>query len=165
MIEIFPLIATPNWLMLLLNIILWPIYHLTISKITLHTPAARFIKDNWLYRQRQFENDGLFYVRWLGIRQWKKYIPDGATIFNEGFKKKHLQGTQRAYLISFIEETRRAEYSHILQILPCLTFFIFNQFWIAMIMVVYAFGFNLPLIWLQRYNRFRFQRILEKIKP
>jgi glycosyl-4,4'-diaponeurosporenoate acyltransferase len=161
--NLFPLIPVPDWLMLSLNIILWPFYHLLISKITLHTPAIQFKKDTWLYRQRPYENNGKFYEKVLKIRTWKKIIPDGATIFNEGFKKKSLQGTQKDYLQTFIEETRRAEYSHILQILPCVTFFIFNDFWIAMIMVTYAFGFNLPLIWLQRYNRIRFQRVLTKL--
>lgn len=161
--SVFPLIATPDWLMLILNIILWPIYHMVISKITLHTPEHNFIKDNWLYRQRRFENDGEFYQRFLKIRSWKKYIPDGASIFNEGFKKKNLQGTEKEYLTHFVIETRRAEYSHLLQILPCVTFFIFNSFWIAMIMVAYALIFNLPLIWVQRYNRFRFQRLLKKL--
>jgi glycosyl-4,4'-diaponeurosporenoate acyltransferase len=163
MIDWFPLIPVPTWLMLALNIILWPVYHLAISKITLHTPATRFQQDSWLYRQRRWEKDGQFYEKVLGIRLWKKWIPDGATIFNEGFKKKHLTGTQKAYLQTFIEETRRAEYSHLLQILPCVTFFIFNEFWIAMIMVIYALVFNLPLIWLQRYNRIRFQRVLKRL--
>jgi glycosyl-4,4'-diaponeurosporenoate acyltransferase len=161
--NLFPLIPVPTWLMLLLNIILWPIYHLTISKITLHTPEENFKQDSWLYRQRKLEKEGLFYERILKIRSWKKIIPDGATIFNEGFKKKNLKGTQKDYLFQFIEETRRAEYSHLLQIIPCVTFFIFNDFWIAMIMVAYAFIFNLPLIWLQRYNRIRFQRLVKKL--
>ncbi len=159
----FPLIPVQPWVMFVLNIVLWPIYHLTISKFTLHTPAIKFKTDTWLYRPRRYEHDGKFYETILKIRLWKKFIPDGATIFNEGFKKKTLKGTQRDYIQDFIEETRRAEYSHLLQIIPCVTFFIFNDFWIAMIMVVYAFGFNLPLIWLQRYNRFRFQRLLKKL--
>ena len=163
MIDWFPLIPVPTWLMLALNIILWPVYHLAISKVTLHTPAKRFQQDSWLYRQRRWEKDGRFYEKVLGIRLWKKWIPDGATIFNEGFKKKHLTSTQKAYLQTFIEETRRAEYSHLLQIFPCVTFFIFNEFWIAMIMVFYALVFNLPLIWLQRYNRIRFQRVLKRL--
>jgi glycosyl-4,4'-diaponeurosporenoate acyltransferase len=129
----------------------------------LHTPEQNFKQDSWLYRQRKFEKEGLFYERILKIRSWKKIIPDGATIFNEGFKKKNLKGTQKDYLFQFIEETRRAEYSHLLQIIPCVTFFIFNDFWIAMIMVAYAFIFNLPLIWLQRYNRIRFQRLVKNL--
>jgi len=161
--SIFPLIPVPTWLMLGLNIILWPIFHLLISNITLRTPDIKFKKDNWLYRTRAYEQDGRFYERFLLIRVWKKWIPDGATLFNQGFKKKHLTGTQKSYIQHFIEETRRAEYSHILQILPCVTFFIFNEFWIAIIMVVYAFAFNMPLIWLQRYNRIRFQRLLTKL--
>lgn len=161
--SIFPLIPVATWLMLGLNIILWPIFHLLISNITLRTPDIKFKKDSWLYRTRAYEKDGRFYERFLLIRVWKKWIPDGATLFNQGFKKKHLNSTQKSYIQHFIEETRRAEYSHILQILPCLTFFIFNEFWIAMIMVIYAFAFNMPLIWLQRYNRIRFQRLLKKL--
>ncbi len=163
MMNWFPLILVPTWLMLILNIVLWPIFHLGISKITLKTPDIKFKKDGWLYRQRKYEDNGAFYEKILKIRWWKKWIPDGATIFNEGFKKKNLQGTQKNYIQNFIEETRRAEYSHILQIFPCFTFFIFNEFSIAMIMVIYALAFNLPLIWLQRYNRFRFQRLLKKL--
>jgi glycosyl-4,4'-diaponeurosporenoate acyltransferase len=159
----FPLVPVQPWVMFILNIILWPIFHLVISKITLHTPEIKFKKDTWLYRARTYEQGGKFYETFLKIRSWKKFIPDGATIFNGGFKKKNLISTQRDYIQTFIEETRRAEYSHLLQILPCVTFLIFNDFWIAMIMVVYAFGFNLPLIWLQRYNRFRFQRLIEKL--
>jgi len=163
MMNWFPLIPVPTWLMLILNIVLWPIFHLGISKITLKTPDIKFKKDGWLYRQRKYEANGAFYEKILKIRWWKKWIPDGATIFNEGFKKKNLQGTQKYYIQNFIEETRRAEYSHILQIFPCVTFFIFNEFSIATIMVIYALAFNLPLIWLQRYNRFRFQRLLKKL--
>lgn len=163
MMNWFPLIPVSPWLMRILNIVLWPIFHLGISKITLKTPDIKFKKDGWLYRQRKYEANGFFYEKILKIRWWKKWIPDGATIFNEGFKKKNLQGTQKHYIQNFIEETRRAEYSHILQIFPCVTFFIFNEFSIAMIMVIYAFAFNLPLIWLQRYNRFRFQRLLKKL--
>ncbi len=161
--NIFSLIPVPRWLMLGLNIILWPIFHFLISNITLRIPDIKFKKDSWLYRRKAYEKDGRFYERFLLIRVWKKWIPDGATLFNQGFKKKHLTGTQKSYIQHFIEETRRAEYSHILQILPCVTFFIFNEFWIAIIMVVYAFAFNMPLIWLQRYNRIRFQRLLTKL--
>jgi len=161
--NVFPLIPVPDWLMLGLNIILWPIYHLAISKITLQTPEEKFKHDSWLYRIRKFEMNGRFYEQVLKIRMWKKIIPDGATIFNEGFKMKNLKGTQKDYLLKFIEETRRAEYSHLLQMMPCVTFFIFNDFGIAMIMVAYALIFNLPLIWLQRYNRIRFQRIIKKL--
>lgn len=161
--SLFPLIPVAPWLMLVLNIVLWPIYHLAISKITLHTPDHRFQQDTWLYKEKPWEKQGRFYEDVLRIRAWKKFIPDGATLFNEGFKKKQLQGTQQPYLIKFIEETRRAEYSHLLQIIPCVTFFIFNDFWIAMIMVAYALLFNIPLIWVQRYNRIRFQRLVKRL--
>jgi glycosyl-4,4'-diaponeurosporenoate acyltransferase len=161
--NMFPLIPVHPLFMLFLNIILWPIFHLGISKITLHMSINHFNQDKGIFRLKKFEQSGTFYEQFLGIRTWKKWIPDGATIFNEGFKKKHLQGTEKQYIQTFINETRRAEWTHILQIFPCLVFFVFNSFWIAMIMVAYALMFNVPLIWLQRYNRARFLRVLKRL--
>jgi glycosyl-4,4'-diaponeurosporenoate acyltransferase len=159
---IFPLIEVAPWLMLTLNILIWPIAHIAISRYTLKLPEKNFQQDNWLYRLRRFETIN-FFVKVLKIRVWKKVIPDGATIFNEGFKKKKLLGTQKDYLTLFILETRRAEYSHLLQIFPAVIFFIFNSFFVSMIMVVYALAFNVPLIILQRYNRLRFLTLLKKL--
>jgi glycosyl-4,4'-diaponeurosporenoate acyltransferase len=163
MTPLFPLFPVAPWLMLTLNIILWPIFHLGISKIALHIKDVKFSKDEGIYKTRRFEKDGRFYERVLFIRKWKKFIPDGASIFKAGFKKKKLEGTQKAYLNQFILETRRAEWTHLWQIAPCLVFFLFNTFWVAMIMVAYALLFNLPLIWLQRYNRIRFYRVLSQL--
>jgi glycosyl-4,4'-diaponeurosporenoate acyltransferase len=102
-----------------------------------------------------------FYEDVLFIRVWKKFIPDGATIFKFGFRKKTMAGNDQHYLNKFILETRRAEFSHIIQIMPMFVFFIFNTWPIAMIMVVYALAFNVPIILLQRYNRIRFFRIIQ----
>ena len=160
---IFPLIVIPDLWVLILNIILWPIFHLGISKITLVMKDKNFEFDRGIYAIRKYEKEGLFYTKTLHIRRWKKWIPDGATIFNEGFKKKQLLGTQKTYIQQFILETRRAEFTHILQIIPCIAFIIFNVWWVALIMVIYAFAFNLPLIWLQRYNRIRFTALLKRL--
>lgn len=161
--NLFPLLVLPNVWVLILNVILWPIFHLGISKITLHMKDDNFLKDQGIFRLRGYEKDGTFFTKVLNIRAWKKWIPDGATIFNEGFKKKNLSSTQKAYIETFILETRRAEFTHVLQILPCVVFFVFNVWWVALIMVVYALTFNLPLIWLQRYNRLRFTRLLSRL--
>jgi glycosyl-4,4'-diaponeurosporenoate acyltransferase len=160
---IFPLIPVPEMVMLALNILLWPIFHILVSKFTLALDNKYFLEDRGLFKIHRWEKSGRFYEAFLFIRSWKKFVPDGATIFNEGFKKKSLQGTEVSYLIQFIQETRRAELSHLLQIFPAIFFFIFNTFSIAMIMVVYALAFNLPLIWLQRYNRTRFEKLLSRL--
>lgn len=161
--NIFPLVEVPSWLMLTLNIILWPIFHGVISNLTLRMKEHYFIKDTCLYRLKAWEKEGRIYETVFNIKAWKKLVPDGATIFNDGFKKKSLQGTELSYIQTFINETRRAELSHLLQILPFIVFFIFNSFWIAMIMFVYAFAFNVPLIMVQRYNRFRFQKLVKRL--
>ena len=158
---IFPLIDVPFWLMIVLNVILWPIFHMIISLLTVRIPDQAFLWDQFVLPVKATPQGQRFYEDVLFIRVWKKFIPDGATIFKFGFRKKTMEGNDQHYLNKFILETRRAEFSHVIQILPMFVFFIFNTWPIAMIMVVYALAFNVPLILLQRYNRIRFLRIIQ----
>lgn len=61
-------------------------------------------------------------------------------------------------------ESRRAEPTHWLQVIWVPVFFLFNPFWIGVIMIGYAPIVNLPCILVQRYNRPRLKRILEGTK-
>ncbi len=158
---IFPLVQVPFWLMIVLNVILWPIFHMIISLLTVRIPDQAFLRDQFVLPVKATPQGQHFYEHVLFIRVWKKFIPDGATIFKFGFRKKTMEGNDQSYFNKFILETRRAEFSHVLQMLPMFIFFIFNTWEIAMIMVVYALAFNLPLILLQRYNRIRFLRIIQ----
>jgi glycosyl-4,4'-diaponeurosporenoate acyltransferase len=158
----FPLIEVPLWLLIVLNVISWPIFHLAIAQLTVRIPDKAFLNDAFVTKVNSTLQAQQFYEQVLLIRVWKKWIPDGATIFKFGFRKKNMEGHDINYMEKFILETRRAEFSHLVQILPALIFFVFNTLDIALIMTVYAFAFNVPLILLQRYNRIRFLRILKR---
>lgn len=158
----FPLIEVPLWLMITLNVVLWPIFHMTISLLTVRIPDAFFKRDGLVLPVHPTSRGQRFYETFLLIRTWKKWIPDGASIFKFGFRKKNMVGNDQTYIEKFILETRRAEFSHIVQILPMVVFFVFNTAFVALIMVAYALIFNIPLILLQRYNRIRFLRLLKK---
>ncbi|MDG0792194.1 hypothetical protein OMP38_15960 [Cohnella ginsengisoli] len=60
----------------------------------------------------------------------------------------------------FAAETKRAELTHWLSILPAPLFFLWNPVWVGWIMVLYAAAFNLPIIVVQRYNRGRIDAIV-----
>jgi glycosyl-4,4'-diaponeurosporenoate acyltransferase len=156
-----PLIIIPDWAVITLDIILWLVIHLVISKLSNEIPISFFEKDYFLFKIRNPKKSARFYERVLMIKKWKKYLPDGAKIFKDGFEKKSLKDTSEDYLKRFILESKRAEISHYLQMLPVPIFFLFNLWWVGLIMIGYALLVNLPCVFAQRYNRPRFEKILK----
>ncbi|MGM0845749.1 MAG: glycosyl-4,4'-diaponeurosporenoate acyltransferase [Bacillota bacterium] len=150
-------------LTILLNVVLWPVIHLSFSYICLHLDRRYFTEDSWLYQEKSWEWGGRFYEK-IGIKRWKTLLPDGGGVFAGGFRKKKLIDRDSDYFETFVMETRRAEFTHLILIPPALIFFIWNTPLVGWIMVAYALIANVPFILIQRYNRFRFQRILQQRK-
>jgi glycosyl-4,4'-diaponeurosporenoate acyltransferase len=148
------------WL-IFLNIITWVIIHLGISYLCLKIPLHKFNNNNWIFKIKNFENDGKIYKKIFKINKWKEKIPDGASIFKGGFPKKRLKEINNNYFNTFMLETCRGEFTHWMQIIPVWVFFLWNPWWSGIIMIVYAFSVNLPCIMLQRYNRARLLKILK----
>ncbi|MGD6804987.1 glycosyl-4,4'-diaponeurosporenoate acyltransferase [Rossellomorea aquimaris] len=157
------LVTLPFWWTLLINIVVWPVIHLSFSYICLHLDSRYFTNDSWLYQEKRWESAGKFYEK-LGIKRWKTILPDGGGVFAGGFRKKKLVDRNSDYFETFIVETRRAEFTHMILIPPALLFFIWNTALVGWIMVAYAVIANIPFVIIQRYNRFRFQRILQQRK-
>ena len=67
------------------------------------------------------------------------------------------------FLEQFLRETWRGELTHWLALLALPLFAIWNPGWAFGINVAYALAANLPCILVQRYNRGRFLRVLERI--
>jgi glycosyl-4,4'-diaponeurosporenoate acyltransferase len=140
------------------NVLGWPILQIAISFIAVRIPSRVFASDTWLTTPRTWEQDGRVYRRWLAIRKWKYLLPDGASWLG-GFAKKKLLGRNPACIAQFLIETRRAEIAHWLMLCCVPIFFVWNPPWACWVMVVYAFGANMPCILAQRYNRLVLSRI------
>jgi glycosyl-4,4'-diaponeurosporenoate acyltransferase len=147
-----------------LDIFVWLVIHLGVSYLCSLIPISYFENDIRWYRSRSWEKDGMFYQRPLRIKSWRKVIPDGGAMFKRGFPKKNLENKNTGYLKTFLYETKRAELTHWLAILPAPVFFLWNIWWVGLIMIVYAFIANLPCIMLQRFNRARISRVLKTIR-
>jgi glycosyl-4,4'-diaponeurosporenoate acyltransferase len=78
-------------------------------------------------------------------------------LFKGGFPKKKLESTKPEYIKIFLSETKRAELTHLLTIVPVIVFFLWNVWWVGIIMIVYSLIVNIPCILLQRYNRARIE--------
>jgi glycosyl-4,4'-diaponeurosporenoate acyltransferase len=121
----------------------------------------RFRERSFLFRPRIWEAEGRLYRR-LGVRIWKEWLPDGAGIFPDGFRKRHVTEYDEFYLKRFILETCRAEAVHwvILSLTPL--FFLWNPLPAALFMIPFSLLINGPCIIVQRYNRPRLRRLLDR---
>jgi glycosyl-4,4'-diaponeurosporenoate acyltransferase len=135
------------------------VIHLGISYICVKLPISFFKKDNWLFRIKKWEHRGRIYNNIFKIRKWKNAVPDGGGLFKGGFPKRYLESNDPKYISTFYDETKRAELTHWLSILPAPVFFLWNVWWVGIIMIVYSLIVNMPCILLQRYNRARLSNI------
>lgn len=138
---------------------IWLVIHVFVSVIISIMRPDTFNPESQLYKERFWEKEGRIYQTFLRINKWKGLLPDGAAVSKSGFRKKHLDHMDEAYLKRFIQETCRAELTHLVIFLFSVAFFIWNEWWIGFIMIAYGFIVNMPCIVTQRYNRIRLKRI------
>jgi glycosyl-4,4'-diaponeurosporenoate acyltransferase len=148
---------------LILDVGAWFVIHMTVGLLGLKIPLRLIRPDLWLYRARKWESNGKFYQKVFKIQKWKHLLPDGGNWFKNGFPKRKLLSSDHTYLMQFTRETCRGELTHWLAVFPALLFFLWNDWWVSLIMIGYALAVNLPCIITQRYNRIRFSRLLAKI--
>lgn len=145
-----------------MDVIAWYGLHMLIAWIARNIPDAFFEEYQEWFRIRRWENSGAVWQQLFRVRSWKPYLPDGTKITKKGFDKTHLRHVDQAGLEQFSLETRRGELAHWMMIPPAWLFFLWNPPWAGWIMVVYAFMVNLPFIIVQRYNRPRLERVIQK---
>lgn len=100
---------------------------------------------------------------WLGIRAWKDRLPEAGGLLPGGFSKRRLLSADADYLARFVLETSRAEFSHWLAWSLALTFFTWNPWQVGVVMLIYGALSNAPFILVQRYNRTRLLRAIQKL--
>ena len=156
----------PTIITVMIDITVWFAIHMGVSYIMTRMPAHSFNPDSWLYRTRNWERNGKIYHKIFRLKLWKKKLPDGAALFRNGFEKKHIEKTNEAYFDTFIRETCRGELTHWIVFLFGPIFFIWNLWWVGIIMIIYALAANMPCIITQRYNRIRFIKVIRaRISP
>lgn len=157
-----PPFQLPEHWIIILDIAAWAFFHMLISILCLNIPLSFFLRDSNWFRIFAWEQSGAWWQQRLRIKRWKGHLLDGSTILRKGYRKKALQGTRQKDLSIFAAETKRAELTHWLSMVPAPLFFLWNPLWAGWVMILYALLFNLPFIVVQRYNRARIEQILAK---
>jgi glycosyl-4,4'-diaponeurosporenoate acyltransferase len=155
-------IDTNSTVTLILNIMLILFIHGGTVYVAMRLPATYLARDHWWAKEQKFERGGRWYERWFRVTQWKDRLPDGGAWTKGGFKKAHLQRRDREYLNQFVLETKRGEWTHWLGFGVWPLFVIWNPWQGALILFLYSIIAHLPCIIVQRYNRLRLQRILDR---
>lgn len=152
----------PAWLVVVANVVWFGAGSVIVGYLMHRVPAARFSRDSWLTRARAWERDGRVYDERLRIRRWKDRLPEGGAFFAGGFSKRAVAARDRAYFERFVVETRRAEVTHwwVLALAPVCV--LWNPWWALPVVAVYALAANVPCILVQRYNRARLRRLVQR---
>lgn len=149
----------PSLWTIAIDFIVWLVIHVGVSMLVAKLRADSFNPESWLYRERNWERNGRIYQAFLRIKTWKRLLPDGAAVSKSGFRKKHLGNPDVVHIRRFILETCRAELTHWVIFVFSIVFFIWNDWWIGIIMIAYALIVNIPCVVTQRYNRVRLRRV------
>ncbi len=151
-----------EWI-LILSIILWFIFQVSAAIVSRKIPNNWYASNSFLFKERNWENRGEFYSDVFKVKKWKKFLPDGAAVTKDGYRKRNLTNYSQENLEIFLIESRRAEFTHYLAILPFWVFGLFAPIKIIGYMFIYALFINMPCIIVQRFNRPRILRIKEKL--
>lgn len=155
------LIELPYLQLLLIDILAWFCFHMAISLLMLKVPDSYYQNTKRWFLSFNFERQGEIWDDLFNVRQWKDSLPDSSAFLKNAYNKKQLPSTRTQQLEKFIIETKRAEHTHWLSILPAPLFFLWNPVWAGWIMILYSLLANLPFILIQRYNRPRLERVAQ----
>ena len=114
------------------------------------------------FRSQKWEKNGEIYQKIFRVRSWKEYIPAIGS-----FDKKHLSTEiKNDYLTAYLLESLRAELCHAFSLLFGIIICLFTQGRHAdFLIMLWLLALNMPCIIIQRYNRPRFERIINRPRP
>ena len=147
---------------ILVSCLAWILIGLLTGFFVHRLGIRRLDHDSWLTRPRSFEDGGRFYERRLHIRRWKDKLPEKGDLFRGGFSKRHIRSRSDAFLERFAAETRRAELVHWMNAVSGPVFLIWCPWGLGLVMVAFGWVAHLPFICIQRYNRARIERTLDR---
>lgn len=149
---------------IIVDVFAWLVFHLSIGYLSSKIPLNWLNPNQWLFQTFPWEKGGLIYEKLFHVRSWKRFIPSGSALYRGAFSIKHLPSSSLAYLERWLKESVRAEICHWVMIIPGFFFFLWNSINMSWVMVAYAFLNNLVPIIMQRFNRPRMRKLLERAR-
>jgi glycosyl-4,4'-diaponeurosporenoate acyltransferase len=96
------------------------------------------------------------------VKRWKDHMPEIADFIKSAFTKKSIKEFDNAYIEKFLLESCRAEFAHWCIIFSSVIFLFYEGTSVFIYMFLIAILIDLPFIIIQRYNRPRIIRIMNR---
>lgn len=157
-------IELPAPLVVLVYAGLWFLFQMGAALLCYHIPDGWYAQDHALFATYPWEREGDFYQQVFRVKAWKHLLPDGGALFRRGYRKKHLRSFSPENLRQYLIESRRAELTHWVAILPFWVFGFIGPPQVIWMMLLYALAVNLPCLIAQRYNRPRIAALLARVE-
>ncbi|MGN0470510.1 MAG: hypothetical protein ACI4GV_06315 [Acutalibacteraceae bacterium] len=146
---------------LLINILLGAVWHYATFFLCISINKSAFDPNRKMYQPHKWEKGGKFYSDVLKINKWKDFLPQH--VGKDGFSKDHLDDVSIEYLDEFIMETCRGEWNHTMNCLFAIALLLMNDLPFGIFLTIALLLGNLPFAVIQRYNRFRLQKLRKTI--
>ena len=125
-------------------------------------PRTWFNADAFPFKSFGWEKEGQIYEK-IGIQWWKNRTPDMSKYIRRAFPKQGNLLRNPEHLCKLVLETCSAEFVHWVLVLLSPVFAILMDECGVLAMILYIIG-NLVSIIIQRYNRPRIQKIIQRIE-
>ena len=125
-------------------------------------PRRWFDPGKFPFRSFKWEQEGRIYEK-IGIQYWKNHTPDMSKHFQKTFAKQGNLLRSPEHLRKLVAETCSAEFVHTVLILLSPAFVLLMDECGVLAMVLYILG-NLVSLIIQRYNRPRIMKIIQRIE-
>ena len=125
-------------------------------------PRRWFDPGKFPFRSFKWEQEGRIYEK-IGIQHWKNHTPDMSKHFQKTFAKQGNLLRSPEHLRKLVAETCSAEFVHTVLILLSPAFVLLMDEYGVLAMVLYILG-NLVSLIIQRYNRPRIMKIIQRIE-
>ena len=125
-------------------------------------PRGWFDPEKFPFRSFKWEQEGRIYEK-IGIQHWKNHTPDMSKHFQKTFAKQGNLLRSPEHLRKLVAETCSAEFVHTVLILLSPAFVLLMDEYGVLAMVLYILG-NLVSLIIQRYNRPRIMKIIQRIE-
>lgn len=138
----------------------WAVASVLVGAWATRLPVDR-LGEGPVTRLRRWEQGGRRWDRLLALRRWKDLVPE-AGAWMGGASKRHVPSRRTEDLRRFSAETVRAERVHWLLATSTVVHAVWCPPAVLAGMAVFGIVANLPCVLIQRYNRGRLGRILDR---
>jgi glycosyl-4,4'-diaponeurosporenoate acyltransferase len=145
-----------------LNLLFFLLISVVISLIAEKLPNSLYNYKFWLFKEKSWEKGGRFYEKWFVVKSWKCRLPEISDFLKSRFTKKHLNNNNKEYLKVFLMESCKSEFTHWMIIVSSLFFYINEDLPSVISIFFLSCILNVPYIIIQRYNRPRIIKLLDK---